>query len=89
MRRTARFADAAARVWSSTITLHLRSTATHRQPAVARQWLLDADVLLDQPDGHAIHDGRVRAPVTLDPAVRHLYSLACTPALPGHGPSGP
>jgi hypothetical protein len=46
-------------------------------------------VLLDQPDGHAIHDGRVRAPVTLDPAVRHLYSLACTPALPGHGPSGP
>jgi hypothetical protein len=38
MRRTASFADAAARVWSSMITLHLlRSTATQRQPAAVRQ----------------------------------------------------
>ena len=37
MRRTASFADAAAGVWSSTITLHLRSTAIPRQPAAARE----------------------------------------------------
>ena len=37
MRRTASFADADAGVWTSTITLHLRSTAIPRQPAAARQ----------------------------------------------------
>lgn len=36
MRGTASFADAAAEVWSSTTILHLRSTATQRQPPAAR-----------------------------------------------------
>jgi len=36
------------------------------------QELLDTDALFDQPDGHAVHAGRVRAPVALDPAVRHI-----------------
>jgi hypothetical protein len=60
MRRTARFADAATGVWSSTITLHLRPRATRRQPAVASriiQELPDTDALLDQPDGHAVRAG--------------------------------
>jgi hypothetical protein len=36
------------------------------------QELLDTDALLDQRDGHAVHAGRVRAPVALDPAERHV-----------------
>jgi len=36
------------------------------------QELLDTDALPGQPDGHAVHAGRVRAPVALDPAVRHI-----------------
>ena len=31
----------------------------------------DPDALLDQRDGHAVHAGRVRAPVARDPAERH------------------
>jgi len=33
---------------------------------------LGTDALLDQHDGHAVHAGRVRAPVARDPGIRHV-----------------